>query len=163
MTVSASSWLSLPIEMARSMISESSTFQTWTGVASAAAALPFIHMFETNSHEVTGPLCLVDWAPDFVYERESLTSGAGWIASGELSFYFADLLSNMDTDTPTVDFCNKVGGVFNDLRQLTVPPGRLLFRRLVASPVNIPVPDEEDGQAIVEILILATWRKADRG
>lgn len=133
MAVSPTGAISGPLGNAKDILAACSAFQSWCGVANAAAAKAFIKMFWEDTDGLARPFCVVspgDWRAELQSE-----TGFGW--DGRIVLLFEDTVTESDSDDAGYDFCNNLGGVYTDLqtksadptymriKELTVPGGRI--------------------------------------
>jgi hypothetical protein len=136
MTVTASGMVSVPVSALRDMLSQSATFQTWTGTASSAAALAYIHMIGLAEADRVRPFALITLGDNW---RRTYGGSNRFIPSGEL---FLVLESDIDEDNvedfadSELEFSNNVGGVIGDLEALTESGA------LVIQTIRMQVPPE---------------------
>ena len=74
-TVAGTGSYNLPLFLLRTMLSESTAFQTWTGTANAAAALEYVYMFEAPGEDSLFPLALIDNDLQHSEDSESIAIG----------------------------------------------------------------------------------------
>jgi len=138
MPVTASGILSEPLSVLRTMLSESSSFQTWVAAANAAAALGSIYLIGTDTP--VRPYAVVSRIDNW---SSGLVGGSpgdyGFIASGRLYFDFEDAISSGNQASyadSMLAFKNNVGAVISDLQNTSGGSERLLLRRfdMVAGP-----------------------------
>ena len=119
MPVTPTSPLALVCDQLRTTVSDSSTFQTRTGAANAAAALAFIHYgVVTDDTGLTNqrPLAIVQIVG---IGSSAVSDGIGIDLSvtGELSLVFQDDANHQtDHNDSLLDFVNFCDGVMDDLR-----------------------------------------------
>lgn len=138
MPIAPSGILSLPLGHLRALVAASSSFQTWTGTASAALAAARVHLCDlpkpSSNEEYTKaelaayyPCAIVDFfhsqrgfgGEAFVWDKEV---ELGWVDSGVLSLDFVELVDEDDAVSPAdtlLAFTNDVGAVIEAMVALS--------------------------------------------
>lgn len=75
----------IPLDLARTTLSQCSTFQIWTGAADAAAALAFIHLLETPDKPVF-PLAVIGFGQTRSTNR--IATGNAFESNGSVKISF---------------------------------------------------------------------------
>ena len=163
MPLTASGGLSLPLENLRTLLSNCTTFQTWTGTATPAAAAARIYLWGYDGTP-TYPTAIVFWGDANSYDSEAIASGGpnqfGVRADCDLIF-----LANIDTTYTTyassfeqcmMAFCNDVGGIIDSMKDLAGSGAYLNIEsiRKIAGPSRS---DKSDTQNLIEIVFRCTW------
>lgn len=120
MAIAPTGILSTPLLTLKKMLSESALFQAFVGVASAALALPFIHLVAVKSGDISFPYALImpgGWG------RNENAGGARnhFTPSGVLGLKFEDvvLTANKGSSADTYfAFANQVGPIISELEDL---------------------------------------------
>ncbi len=72
--------MSVPADLLRSLVANSTTWQSWCGVGSAALAKPFIHLFTIPESQVTYPLVGI-WPGNYHRVANSASASAEFVYS----------------------------------------------------------------------------------
>lgn len=128
MAVTPSNGLSLVLSRAQALIAASSTFQTWVGAASAAAALARVHLVTGGDGVPTRPFAAVSWRPQG-YTLEAVSGGSGHVyqESGAVEVLFENAVgtgNSADSDA-ALEHTNATGGIVEDLAGLAGSNGYL--------------------------------------
>ena len=118
MTVAPAGPLSLPLDRLKTILSNSTTFQTWVSAASAALALPFIHLVAVS--DPSRPHALIGRALGSGAARgvRSIQGGSTFEHSGRLLLRFEADIHADNIDVPSdaeFEFTNNVGAVLAEL------------------------------------------------
>jgi len=140
----------------RDMIAESSTFQTATGAADAAAAKAFLHLTDYKAGEFTRPLGLIVNVGSDNSERVAQND---FTTSGELEIRLEQAIATEYTDTPDdaeLTFENFYEGVIDDLIALAGTAGWLILNDIVK--IEGPTQFElNEGEYIYAVRLLVSW------
>lgn len=122
MAVTPTGILSLPLGHLRTLIANSSNFQTWVGAANATEAESSIYLVNINEDEIARPFALIDWGENF--NSTMLANGPGGFFQdrGELRLLFEDDVAAENQDSyedSKLKFLNDIGGVLADMRDLS--------------------------------------------
>lgn len=130
MAVAPSGPMSLPFSGAKTLLSNSSNFQTWVGAGNATAALASIHLIHLAGTSVAAarPYALI--MPGDFFEYTAIAGGAGFTfsQSGTLSVMFEDDIVSADIpnhDDAFFAFTNVIGEIVGDLASLSGISGAL--------------------------------------
>ena len=134
--------LSVPVDALRTLVSESSTFQTWTGAANAAQALNSIFLVSADESE-TRPLALINTGPDWRITRNAQSAA---IPSGGLLISFEDDVTGSDA-AAAEDFLNQCGGVLSDIMTASGTSGTICIHDILfETPPSRATEDDEVAQ-----------------
>ena len=129
----------------RAMLSESATFQTWTGVGSAAAALARIHEYAvekpTSKKEYTlaeladlRPYAVIREPAEDLFAVSADEAQDVYMTAGVLTLKLEEETPALDQATPGVaekNFTDTIDGIMGDLRDQAVVSGASLnFERM---------------------------------
>lgn len=122
MAVVPSGILSEPLDEFATLISQSATFQSWTGTATPAAAKARIVVRQAVGVP-TRPFAAIDIVPGFEVRR-------GGHASGQMWLYFEATVTAGNSTEPDAyyEFANKVGAVLDEIMTEMENAGRLLIQ-----------------------------------
>lgn len=158
MVVTPAKTPSLQISNARTLLSNSTTFQTWVGAASAAAALSRIHMVTGGDGAPTRPYAVVSWAAD-AYSATAVSGGYGhtYEESGAVEVLFENSVgsgNSADSDA-AFEHMNAVGGIVADLAAIAGSGSYLNVKRfsLSAGPAR-----SRDSQGEGTDYVQSVWR-----
>lgn len=144
MTVSPSGNLSLPLKYLRDTIAGSSTFQTWTSSANAAAALAHVYILVAAS-DYTNPCAVVEWE-SARWDLESRGTRNMFEQSGGLRIIFQDAISESAESDAAYDFTNNVGAILADMMVLA---GTAAYLDIISMSMDSPKrPDEDERQTL---------------
>lgn len=123
MAVSPSGILSLPLSYLETTVANSSTFQTWTGTANAAAAKARIHIGRAAS-TADLPLAGVGFGGEF--RRYIETAPSDFQTDSVVELFFTDnFSSSLSEEDAAYTFLNQVGPIMSDIETLSVQAGYL--------------------------------------
>lgn len=121
MTVAASGILSAPIDALAALVAASTTFQSWTGTASAAAALAYCYKAEVGQIDGSTwkrPFARIGQSEEFEVQRGGY--GLGVLVLDFEAAVSADYqeggASENDFVSALYEFTNKVGAIIADVR-----------------------------------------------
>ncbi len=109
-----------PVAGVAAMLSNSSTFQTWSDSDDATEALTHVHYCIVPNDDVEHPLCIVDFGRR--QSAQGLSYGASTIRTwqNEVHIFFeGDTDSGDDDAEAMIKFMNTIGGILVDLWDLS--------------------------------------------
>ena len=120
MSVTPTGPLSKPLNRLRTLLSESATWQTWTGSADATEALEHIYLVEADPDEVTRPFAVVGFGDSYNARAEAGGAGQVYVDGGELFLMFED---EPDSEHSAADaeltFLNNVGNSLSEMLEIS--------------------------------------------
>ena len=123
MAVNPSGPESLPLMYLRELISYSDNFQTWTGEDSQGDALTRILYASTKDREIEHPMAFVKFGDSFNAEAQAGGIDTAFMGgdSGNVNLVFEAKIGDGITkeDEGVLDFMNQVGGVLEDIMDLS--------------------------------------------
>jgi hypothetical protein len=133
MAVTPSGIFSIQLSILRTMISQSTSFQTWTGTANATAALARIYFEAQDDASIARPFSLVFMGNEYV--QQSIAGGASQVfqPSGQLVMMFEDAVApgNAGSEADSYfAFANEIGDVIDDLLALGGTDSLLSFESI---------------------------------
>jgi hypothetical protein len=133
MAVTPSGIFSIQLSILRTMISQSSSFQTWTGTANAAAALARIYFEAQDDSSVVRPFALVFMGNEYV--QQSIAGGASQVfqPSGQLVMMLEDAVAPGNAASHAdayFAFANELGDLIEDLMALGGTDSLLSFESI---------------------------------
>jgi hypothetical protein len=110
----------LPLENGKTLVANSSTFQTWTGAANAAAAEAFAHIFIEADANVTLPAVFINWSDGAQWRSNSMGDGHSYgpRVNGNIQMVFQaeqSPLWSVDPDECARVFTEVVDGIIGDM------------------------------------------------
>ena len=138
--IKATGILSRPLNALRQMVAESTAFQQWVRVESAAAALPRVHLF-TAPKGAELPFALIDFG-SFARERDRLTNKRAFQMrpGSDLLLYFrAAAQIETEDQEASIDYCNKLGAIWLDME---LNAGRYEDETFAATEIEIINPPQ---------------------
>lgn len=127
MAVTPANILSEPLGLLRTRLSESAAWQTWTGAASAAAALAFIHLVEapapanpdgytSDELDTLSPCAVIDMPPDGGGMSMTRNAVNAFRPTGRMMLLFSDDVDSAQTAADAkLTFTNRVGEIIEQL------------------------------------------------
>lgn len=152
MAVSPSGMLSLPVDYLRSTVAASSTFQTWTGTANAAAAKARVHLGRAAAN-ATHPLACVGFSNGFRRFSDDLDV---WQQDNVLELMFRnDFSSSLNEADAYYTFANQIGAIMADMEAIFNDAGYLdVFDwNIVDGPARTDDNDEQVMGYFFEVII----------
>ena len=133
MAVAPSGIFSIQLSILRTMISQSTSFQAWTGTANAAAALARIYFEAQDNSDVVRPFALVFMGNEYV--QQSIAGGASTVfqPTGQLVMMLEDDVAAENADSHAdayFAFSNELGGLIEDLMDLSNTDSLLSFESI---------------------------------
>jgi hypothetical protein len=132
--VVATGILSEPMDDLRSLIATLASWQTWTGHATAAAAIAHIYLVEAPA-AATDPFIILDYGDDIAMVRQSPRIDMPWRTDGWFALYLRAVPA---TDTPALtdaevmlSFYNSVSSLVGDLQLSGWMPPKLCIESMV--------------------------------
>ena len=137
--------LSVPLDLLRTMLSESATFQTWVAAADATEALDSIHLVELEEGDVVRPLAVIDIGEEWSSTQFAAGVNGTFINSGQLLLFFeADVAEGATEGEAVIAFLDEVGGCIQDIQVLSGQGGYISIHSVeMAEPPMRAVDDEE--------------------
>lgn len=123
MALAPSGPLSLPLKNLQTLVSNSSTFQTWVGAADAATAAARIYLVGEDKSATTRPFAVVHHLDPAEFNREAQAGGAVqcFVESGAVGLIFEDDVGAAyaaDHADAEMEFTNIVGAVISEMEDL---------------------------------------------
>jgi hypothetical protein len=122
MAISPTGPLAAPLAALRQMIAASAAFQAWVGVTgqpdALARSLERVHLL-TNPSDADRPFAIIDFV-DLARERDRVINGRTFqlrSGSGLVVWFRADAGAGLDEPDASVDYCNRLGAVWEDLER----------------------------------------------
>lgn len=138
--------LSKPDGALKTLLSESSSWRTWTGAADAAAALAFIHLIRRPA-AATRPFALIDWGGSFRSYGRASGAGTHFQREGDLILIVEDDVDPTEVaDANAADaeysFRNNLGALIADIEDLAAVDTKLDVTGIDVLNVSRSHPDE---------------------
>ena len=170
MAVTASGVESLPLEHLKTILSNSSTFQTWTGhTGSASGAAGHIHYIAVTDDlgedgaTAVRPLAVIDFADDG-FSTEAIAGGAGhaFTQEGTLNLYFENDVASGNSAVEReafLAFMNNVGAIINEIANLSGTSTYLNIMSMarVHGPVRGAHEQKKDSDDFIEVAYTVDW------
>ena len=121
---------SKPMDLLRTMVANSTSFQTWVGAVDATAAKAFIHLIRTNPTP-TWPLAVIDFGDEYGRLRESGGSNQVFTQLGSMLLMFEMKVTPFNTDNwqdAGLALTNQVGLILDDIQAQAGQPDMLAIK-----------------------------------
>lgn len=145
MPVSAANFLSLAVDGVRDALSQSATFQTWTGTVSAGAAKLRALPVESLTTETLPHATLL--AVDCARERDVGGAGSLWSGDVVVSVLFRETISQSDTTDAYYSFMNSLGAIWAEVEAQATARTRYADIRTVRMARPAQRPDFQEANA----------------
>ena len=118
-----------PVDVLRSMLSNSATFQAWTGTVSAVTALDYIHVVEVDADDIVRPLAIIDDSAGEAWASTRISTGH-YTDGGSLFILFEQSVDESDTEQEALaDFDETIRGCVYDMQGLA-PSGTIAIHEV---------------------------------
>lgn len=122
-------FLSVPVDMLRTIISECATFQAWTGnPGNAASAISYIFPFGVADPDTESVQCVVTYTDGTRFWKVGGGEGNVYNVQGNLRAYFTAPIDGSLIDTESAaayDFANRMGNIMEEIQDLSDVSGRI--------------------------------------
>jgi hypothetical protein len=150
MPVAATGPISLPLARLKTLLSESTNFQTLAGVGSAAAALAFIDLVRKASPDVTTGHALIGQVPGggggLRFARIKQGSSASDPVEGRVRLTLRKAVTQSDAADAEFEFTNSLGAIVEDLIDNSGRPANLQITAIALVDLSRSDPDQEQSQ-----------------
>ncbi len=150
--------LATPLLRLKSMLAASENFQEWLGLS--VNPDDRIHVLQT-ARQPEMPFCLVDFGDRFDRQRVLVTNKRPFEQTAEMVVYIrAGVPDGLDDTDATVDFCNKLGAVWDDIEMLSGQVGYLLVTSisLAVAPNRVEPERRTHVGDYFEAALAITWK-----
>lgn len=155
MAVTPTGHLGKALDNLRTLVANSSTFQTWTGTATTAAAKARIYIESADTGSPTRPFCVVGFGEDFAISKVGGGTGNTYRNDGSLLLWFEGAVSSgnaADSEDAAYEFLNDVDGILSDCQTLSGSGGYINvteFGLLLGPERSAPAQGETDDYMVM--------------